>query len=52
MRSLNHIYHGEYELLNGINCDGGEWNIFNNCVDYLGGVGSEVLNKVADSTVD
>ena len=49
---LHHICQGDYVILNDIDYDGAEWNIFRNCVDKLQGRGkSEKLKKAGDSTV-
>ena len=49
---LHHICKGVCVLLNYIDFDGAERNIFCDCVDELRGQGkSETLKKVGDSTV-
>ena len=49
---LYHVCQGEYVLLNYINFDGGEWNIFRVFFDNLGRGGkSYQLKKLRDSTV-
>ena len=49
---LNHVYQGEYVLLNYIDFDEAERNIFRDCVDKIKGQGkSETLKKVGDSTM-
>ena len=41
LRRLHHVCQGEYELLNCINRDGGEQKVCCNCVDKIGGGGSQ-----------
>ena len=49
---LHHGHLGYYDILNGIHFDGGEWNIYCDCVDELPGRGgSEVSNNVGYITV-
>ena len=35
--NLRHFFQGEYAILNDIYFDGGEQDIFRNCVDEMGG---------------
>ena len=49
---LHHVCQGEYVAMNEINLDGGERNIYRDCVDNIWGRGKpETLKKVGDSIV-
>ena len=49
---VHHVFKGGYVVLNDIDFDEAERNIYRNCVDKLRGQKkSETLKKVGDSTV-